>query len=204
MDDELDTELWKDAVLRRREHGGNRNDRCLPYRHTTDVENLINICSKKLEQDRNHQKALYTRASSYMKKGLYHEALADCERLIQLENTHVGAYYIHGCALDKLGDVDGGIQDFTIVLELDPNHVNAAYARGACQNRKGNYTQAIEDYSMALEKDQDRNPNISPSKLGSKVNNSLTNTVCSLTSIMQDQGLDDRSDHSILKNVSNT
>ena len=77
MDDELDTELWKDAVLRRREHGASRNDRCLPYRHTTDVENLINICSKKLEQDRNHPKALYTRASSYMKKGLFHEAIAD-------------------------------------------------------------------------------------------------------------------------------
>ncbi|MEE4247215.1 MAG: hypothetical protein V2I33_17520 [Kangiellaceae bacterium] len=49
MGDELDTELWKDAVLRRREHGANRNEHRLPYRHNTDVENLIRICSKKLE-----------------------------------------------------------------------------------------------------------------------------------------------------------
>jgi hypothetical protein len=54
MDDELDTELWKDAVLRRREHGTSRNESRLPYRQSTDVENLIKICSKKLESDGCH------------------------------------------------------------------------------------------------------------------------------------------------------
>jgi tetratricopeptide (TPR) repeat protein len=85
MNDELDTELWKDAVLRRREHNSARNEHRLPYRHNTDVDNLIKICSKKLEVDPNHKKALYTRASSYMRKGLYLEAIRDCEELVRLD-----------------------------------------------------------------------------------------------------------------------
>jgi hypothetical protein len=33
-----------------------------------DIQSLIDMCSKKLEQDPNHKKALLLRASSYIKK----------------------------------------------------------------------------------------------------------------------------------------
>lgn len=155
MSDELETELLMDAMQRRRVlQQENRNDH-RPYRMNNDVDNLIKICTRKIALDIHHPKALFIRASSYMKKGLYEETIKDCNALIQIEPDHVGAFYLRGCANDKLGEIDNGIQDFSTVLELDPYHVNAAYARGACQNRKGNYAQAIEDYSMALERDQE-------------------------------------------------
>jgi hypothetical protein len=34
-----------------------------------DIQSLIDMCSKKLEQEPNHKKALLLRASSYIKKG---------------------------------------------------------------------------------------------------------------------------------------
>jgi len=106
------------------------------FRQSINVDNLINICSKKLEIEPTHRKALFIRASSYMKKGQYQEAIGDCNTLLEIDQRNVGAYYTRGCAYEKLGEIDKGIADFTVVLELDPNHVNAAFARGACQNRK--------------------------------------------------------------------
>ena len=38
------------------------------YRQTLDVDNLIQVCSKKLQEDPYHKKALFIRASSLLKK----------------------------------------------------------------------------------------------------------------------------------------
>jgi len=57
---------------------------------------LIGICSKKLALDPIHKKALYIRASSYMKKGLFDAAIADTNSLISIDESNVGAYYIRG------------------------------------------------------------------------------------------------------------
>lgn len=45
------------------------------YRQTLDVDNLISVCSKKLQEDPSHKKALFIRASSFLKKGRYAEAI---------------------------------------------------------------------------------------------------------------------------------
>lgn len=126
------------------------------YRQTLNVDNLIAVCSKKLSEDPNHRKALFIRASSYLKKDLFQESIDDCNRLMALDDMNAGAYYVRGCAYQKLDQVDQSIMDFTKVLEIDPNHINAAYARGACENKRGNYAKAIEDYHMALAIDQER------------------------------------------------
>ncbi len=46
--------------------------------------------------DNKHKKALFIRASSYMKKGLYCEAINDCNTLLSIDDKNVGAYYIRG------------------------------------------------------------------------------------------------------------
>jgi tetratricopeptide (TPR) repeat protein len=81
-----------------------------------------------------HKKALYIRASAYIKKGEYKVAIQDCNNLLNADIENVGGYYLRGCANDKLGDIDLAIEDFTKVLSLDENHVNAAFARAACLN----------------------------------------------------------------------
>lgn len=132
------------------------------YRQTLNVENMIRVCTKKLQDDPNHQKALFIRASSYLKKGCYKESIDDCNKLMKLNQNNAGAYYVRGCAFEKLDMTDQSIDDFTNVLKIDPNHINAAYARGACENKRGNFAKAIEDYNMALAIDQERpfSPNL--------------------------------------------
>lgn len=45
------------------------------YRNQINIENLINICTLKLKANPNHKKALFIRASSYMKKKQYLDAI---------------------------------------------------------------------------------------------------------------------------------
>lgn len=107
------------------------------YSHKINIDSLISICSARLEINPAHRKALFIRASSYMKKRMFAEAIEDCHRLLDLDKRNVGAYYIIGCAYEKLQQVEIAIENFTIVIELDPTHVNALLARGACLNRIG-------------------------------------------------------------------
>ena len=105
------------------------------YRQTLNVDNLITVCTKKLKEDPNHKKALFIRASSFLKKGNFQASIDDCNALMKLDKHNAGAYYVRGCAYEKLDMTDKSIIDFTSVLEIDPNHINAAYARGACENK---------------------------------------------------------------------
>jgi len=101
-----------------------------------------------------HKKAYYLRASSYLKKGKYNEALKDSNRLLEIDSKYIAAIYLRGCIYEKMNQIDKSIIDFTKVLELDPNHINAAYARGACENKRGNFLKAIKDYNLALSNDK--------------------------------------------------
>src|SRR5574343_407973 len=100
MADDLETELIRDTLQRRRQMKQEGNSR---YRGGSDVDNLIRICTNSL-QDKTNPKALFIRASSLMKKGLYEEAIKDCETLIKADPTHAGAYYLRGSAYEKLGE----------------------------------------------------------------------------------------------------
>lgn len=116
------------------------------YRQELDVAILIDVCTKKLQDDPTHKKALFIRSSSFLKKGFLNEAISDCDQLLKLSPRNAGAYYVRGCIQEKMGNISQGIEDFTRVLEIDPDHVNAAYSRGACENKRGNFDKAIEDY----------------------------------------------------------
>jgi hypothetical protein len=55
------------------------------YRQPLDVENLISVCTKKLEEDPMHKKALFIRASSLLKKGMLQESINDCNLLMKID-----------------------------------------------------------------------------------------------------------------------
>ena len=124
------------------------------YRKNVDVDKLIETCSRRLGEDANNAKALFIRASSYMKKHEYQLAIDDYSLALQINQNDVACVYNRGMAYEKMGALNESIRDYTRVLEIDPNHVNAAYARAACHNRKGHFSRAIEDYNLALMKDQ--------------------------------------------------
>ena len=50
-----------------------------------DSDNLIAVCSKKLVDEPLHKKALFIRASSYLKKEMYQEAILDCNKIIEYD-----------------------------------------------------------------------------------------------------------------------
>lgn len=105
---------------------------------------MIAICSAKLKNVPTHKKALYIRASAYIKKGEYNVSIQDCNKLLESDPENVGGFYLRGiiiefnlgCANEKLGNIDLAIEDFTRVLNLDDNHVNATFARASCLNLK--------------------------------------------------------------------
>ena len=68
------------------------------YRNQINIDNLISICSLKLKTNPNHKKALFIRASSYMKKGQFMDAIEDCHALLDIDSRNVNAYYLIGCA----------------------------------------------------------------------------------------------------------
>jgi len=60
------------------------------------------MCTKKLEQDPNHQKALLLRASSNIKKFEFEKALIDIEYLVSLDKRNSTAFYLMGCIYEKM------------------------------------------------------------------------------------------------------
>ena len=136
---------------------------------TMDIQSLVDMCSKKLDLDPNHKKALLLRASSYIKNKDFDKvknfflnciktkALEDVEMLLENHPKNSTAFYLMGCIHEKKGQIEIGIDFFNEAIEIDPNNVYALFSRGACYNMLGNYEKAIEDYSLALEKDSNRN-----------------------------------------------
>ena len=73
------------------------------YRNQINIDNLINMCTLKLKANPKHKKALFIRASSYMKKSQYNDAIEDCHSLLDIDSRNVNAYFLIGCAHEKLG-----------------------------------------------------------------------------------------------------
>ena len=118
-----------------------------------DNQSLIEMCSKKLDQDPYHRKALLLRASSLIKKNDLEKALEDTKKLVFIDKENSTAFYLMGCIYEKLNMPEKAIDSYNQAVEIDPNNVNALLSRGACYNKLGNYQKAIDDYSIALEKD---------------------------------------------------
>lgn len=109
-----------------------------PVMSTTNIQKLIEVCTNKLSQEPVNRKALFIRASSYLKQGQFTEAQQDCNSLIELDPQYAGAYFIRGCAFENKSDFQRALQDYSKVLQIDPLHVNAVFARGACLNKMVN------------------------------------------------------------------
>jgi tetratricopeptide (TPR) repeat protein len=86
------------------------------YGHKINIDNLVSICTAKLAVNPLHKKALFIRATSFMKKKMFEEAIEDCHRLLNIDPRSVGAYFIIGSAYQKLGEIDIAIENLSIVL----------------------------------------------------------------------------------------
>ena len=122
-----------------------------------NIESLVALCSEKLGRNASHSKALYVRASCFMRLGELELALKDCNRHMEIELDSVEGLYLRGSICQRLGDVQAAIRDFDLVLASDPHHFNARLARAACYNYVGDFDRAIEDYENGLNTEESTN-----------------------------------------------
>ena len=114
---------------------------------------IIELCTKKLEQNPLNKRALLLRASIYLKLNKYIEAKNDLEPLITDENLASTSYYLLGIINKKMNNHKLALEYFTKSIELDKSNVNAYFFRGSVNNALGNYKEAISDYNEAIYKD---------------------------------------------------
>ena len=115
MEFEMDLSLQQDDLLLDILQTKTSQRKC-PTMDPSNIEKLIAVCSRKLEQEPSNRKALFIRASSYMKKGHYYDAQEDCNRLIDLDPHYAGAYYIRGYSFEKLNEYSEALKDYSRVL----------------------------------------------------------------------------------------
>lgn len=90
-----------------------------------EVDALIEQCTRRIAESPSNLKALSIRASAYMKKKSWKEAIADYDILLQHTPEDTVGWFNRGTAHEKLGNTNEAIHDFTQTLKLDPDHVNA-------------------------------------------------------------------------------
>ena len=130
---------------------------------------IIELCTKKLEQNPLNKRALLLRASIYLKLNKYIEAKNDLEPLITDENLASTSYYLLGIINKKMNNHKLALEYFTKSIELDKSNVNAYFFRGSVNNALGNYKEAINDYNEAIYKDSTEKNTTNIYKIISKI-----------------------------------
>lgn len=125
----------------------------LPFKTRSKIEGLLKICSSQLTESGYDKRALYIRATLFMRLKDYQGCISDCSKLINYEPNNTSTYYLRGLAYQKIGQINESITDFTKVLENDSHHFNAALARASCYNYIGEFDLAIQDYETGLQRD---------------------------------------------------
>ena len=126
-----------------------------------DNENLkiINFCNIKLSKDPKNKKALFLRASIYIKNELFEEAEIDLKNLLKFKEKDLNStiYYFLAKIYQKKNNIKTAIKYLTKSIEKDENNINALYLRGALYNIIGNTEKGFNDYNNALKKDTPNN-----------------------------------------------
>ena len=65
-------------------------------RAPADMDEIIDACTRKLQQAPNHLKALFLRGSAYYKKRAYDEAIADLNVALEIDPGHEESLYYRG------------------------------------------------------------------------------------------------------------
>ena len=126
-----------------------------------DNENLkiINFCNIKLSKDPKNKKALFLRASIYIKNELFEEAEIDLKNLLKFKEKDLNStiYYFLAKIYQKKNNIKTAIKYLTKSIEQDENNINALYLRGALYNIIGNTEEGFNDYNNAFKKDTPNN-----------------------------------------------
>ncbi|CAM6001515.1 unnamed protein product [Sphagnum balticum] len=128
------------------------------YGHKINIDNLISICSSKLTVNSSHKKALFIRASSYMKKKMYDEAIEDCHQLLNIDSRNCSNTSVsrQGGGSTRIGQEESSFAEISFSQELSrENSLRQAdvYHNYGCLDKKGHPEEAVRNFSEAIRLD---------------------------------------------------
>jgi lipoprotein NlpI len=97
--------------------------------------------------------ALNNRCGSYVNKGQFARAIADCDEALQLNPKLVEAYGNRGNAYRSNHEYDRALQDFDHALRLKPDFAGGYNGRGWTYRAQGDLDRAIRDFDHAIRLD---------------------------------------------------
>jgi tetratricopeptide (TPR) repeat protein len=118
-----------------------------------DLDAAIERCSNALNGNPSASiaaKALDLRASAYLDKQRYEQAIKDYDEVIRLDPGYPLAYINRGRAHRAIGNIDAAIKDYDAAIKITPGIAFAYNNRGNAYRAKGEYDLAIKDFDLAI------------------------------------------------------
>jgi tetratricopeptide (TPR) repeat protein len=107
------------------------------------LDALVAKCSMRLRANPGNFRALYIRASAYLRLGQPGAALEDAAAALAAEPGDPDALTLRGQALEASGDDAAALEMYTAALGADGGHAGAAFARASLRNRQGDFHGSI-------------------------------------------------------------
>ena len=123
------------------------------------TENVVDIykdkdivaINEKINKDNTNLSLYYKRATIYMQKGLYLDAIKEFNFVLDYKPMHEGAYFNRAISKYRINDTNGALDDLRKAIGIKPSD----YAYIACGNIKSeyynDYNSAIENFTKAIE-----------------------------------------------------
>ncbi len=124
-----------------------------------DISGSIKSYSKAIQMEPNNKIAIYNRALSYEKVGMYENTILDynlaisIDRPNELEPNNKTIFNNLGILYGERNQLDSSIYAFTRAIEIDNKYADAYHNRGYAFQIKKENLKAVEDFKRALEED---------------------------------------------------
>ncbi len=119
--------------------------------HRVDYQQMVQDCTRQIEQDPHNYQAFYYRGIAYRRKGDHARAVKDFSEAIELRHRYPEALMERGYCYLALGHPDYAQRDFKEILKFEPKNPDAWNARGESLARTSEYDEAIRCFTRAIE-----------------------------------------------------
>lgn len=116
-----------------------------------DFDAAIDDCTEAIRLHPGFAEAYNRRATAFVGKGEYPQAMADFGEAVRLQPEYTAAYFNRGLAQADLGDYDAALADYNTALRLNPLFPQAYYSRALVRTVRHDYRGAARDFAKYLD-----------------------------------------------------
>lgn len=118
-----------------------------------DLNESMDILNLLVKEEATKVSALYWRASVWLRKEKYHNAINDLNAAIEIYDEYADAYSQRGVVHFHMGTLHLALKDMNKAVELEPNNPYRYSSRAYIQGHLKQTELAIQDYKKAIELD---------------------------------------------------